>query len=296
LYKPENLYYNRNKKYQNILNNHIKEEVMKLGNLSEKYYTAAEARKMLGLDEEAFQYWGRTERISRIYLPGRKQPVYSKNEINRMATQITAAVLAEQPDNITFRRAAIEDIEQEAKLAHLVFGERAEAIEERKAFLAKNPSSDYHVYDQDTLVSYMNIVPLKHETIQTFMEGRIMAWKINPDDIEDFIPKRPLELLIIDMITTPIVPPSRRAFYGSRLLSGLIKTLTEMGRNGIEIAKIYATSDTTDGIRILKKAGFQVVHESRKGRLSFELDIANSNEKILAEYKDNLAIWKAKNQ
>ena len=269
---------------------------MKLGNLGEKYYTAAEARKILGLDPEAFQYWGRTERISRIYLPGRKQPVYSKNEINRMATQITATVLAEQPDNITFRRATATDIVQEAKLAHLVFGERAEAIEERKAFLEKNPHTDYHIYDQDTLVAYINIVPLKHETINTFMEGRIMAWKISPDDIEDFTPEKKLELLIIDMITTPIVPPSRRAFYGSRLLSGLIKTLTEMGRNGIEITKIYATSDTTDGIRILKKAGFQVVHESRKGRLSFELDIESSNEKILTEYKDNLAAWKSKNQ
>ena len=123
-----------------------------------------------------------------------------------------------------------------------------------------------------------------------------MAWKINPDDIEDFAPEKPLKLLIIDMITTPIVPPIRRTFYGSRLLSGLIKILTEMGRHGIEITKIYATSDTPDGIRILKKAGFQVVHESRKGRLSFELDIANSNEKILVEYKDNLAKVESKKQ
>ena len=269
---------------------------MKLGKLGEKYYTAAEARKALGLNEEAFQYWGRTERISRIYLPGRKQPVYSKNEINRMATQITATILAEQPDNITFRRATTKDIEQEAKLAHLVFGERAEAIKERKAFLEKNPSVDYHLYDQDTLVAYINIVPLKHETINAFMEGKIMAWNISPDDIENFTPEKTLELLIIDMVTTPIVPPVRRAFYGSRLLTGLIKALTEMGRSGIEITKIYAISDTAEGIRILKKAGFQIIHESRRGRLSFELDIANSNEKILTEYKDTLAIWKAKNQ
>src|SRR6266702_1101309 len=110
---------------------------MKLGKLGEKYYTAAEARKALGIDEDTFQYWGRTERVRRIYLTGRKQPVYSKNEINRMAMQITATVLAEQPDDITFRRATVTDIEQEARLAHLVFGERAEAIEERKAFLEK---------------------------------------------------------------------------------------------------------------------------------------------------------------
>src|SRR5258708_3106273 len=99
---------------------------MKLGELSKNYYNAAEARKALGLDEESFQYWGRTERIRRIYLPGRKQPVYSRSEIDRMATQIAASILAEYSESSVFKKATVDDIEQEAKLARLLFGERAE--------------------------------------------------------------------------------------------------------------------------------------------------------------------------
>src|SRR5579875_2451516 len=73
---------------------------MKLGKLAEHYYTAAEARKMLEVDPETFQYWGRDGRIKRVYLPGRKQPVYPKPEINKMAQQTEAftTVQAEKTD------------------------------------------------------------------------------------------------------------------------------------------------------------------------------------------------------
>ena len=105
--------------------------------LSKYYYTNAEARKRLGLDEQAFQYWVRKERIKKITLPGRTQGVFSKKEVDEMAQQITATILAEEKEKVEFRRATINDLEQEYELAHLVFGEKAEARKERKAFLEK---------------------------------------------------------------------------------------------------------------------------------------------------------------
>jgi len=262
--------------------------------LAKLYYTAAEARKELGLDEEAFQYWVRKDRIKKIILPGRSQGVYSRKEVNTLRDQINATIVAEKEEGLEFRRATTEDIEQEAKLAHLVFGEKAEAIKERRAFLEKNPDTDYHVYDQGTLVAYINVVPLKHETIEAFMQGKLKAWDIKPDDIEQFTPEKPLECLIIDMVTTPTVPPRQRGTYGAKLITGLINTLSEAGRNGIEIAKVYAASETPTGIRILKNAGFQIIGEARKGRFSFMVDVLTSNEKLLKEYQDALKEWKEK--
>lgn len=258
------------------------------------YYTAAQARKALGLDEEAFQYWVRKGRINKVTLPGRKQGVYSKREVNMLRDQITATILTEA-EGIEFRRATIDDLEQEAQLAHLIFGRKAEALEERKAFLEKNPDIDYHVYSQGRLVAYINIVPLKHKAIEDFLQGKVIAWQIDPNDIELFVPGKSVDCLIIDMVTTPTAPPSERKLYGFRLLTGLFKTLGEMGRQGIEITKLYAASETPPGIRILKNAGFQTIQESRKGRFSFELDIANSDEKVLREYKEALEEWKSKN-
>src|SRR6478672_11809166 len=92
-------------------------------------YTAVEARQVLGIDEEAFQYWGRTERIKRIYLPNRKQAVYSKKEVNRIASKMEAALLSEQSSGLAYRKATINDLDQEIALANLVFGGRASAPE-----------------------------------------------------------------------------------------------------------------------------------------------------------------------
>src|SRR5712692_1313571 len=86
---------------------------MKLGNLAEFYYTAAEARKKLGVDESTFQYWGKEERIARTYLPGRKQPVYSRREIDDLANEIEATVIVEKAKDAEFRKATVKDLEEE---------------------------------------------------------------------------------------------------------------------------------------------------------------------------------------
>jgi hypothetical protein len=267
--------------------------LMKLDKQTAKYYyTAAEARGVLGLDEQSFQYWIRRGRIKKVQRPGRSQAVYSKREVNELATRIAATILTEQPADIVFGKATIDDIEKEAALAHLIFGEKADAKEECKAFIEKNHNITYHLYDKDQLVAYINVVPLEHEAIEEFMLGKVIAWNIDTNKIRQFTPGEPIGCLIIDMITTPLVPPARRTFYGSRLLSELVKILSEAGRQGVEITKLYAASDTPTGIRILKNAGFQIIHESRKGRFSFMLDIEHSNEKILKEYQKALAEWK----
>lgn len=266
---------------------------MKLGELSKFYYTAAEARKVLGIDEDTLQYWGRKERIKKVKLPGRSQAVYSRKEIDDLASQIEATVLIEQPKSIVFRKATINDIDQEAQLAHIVFGEKAAAREERKAFLEKNPDSDYHLYDYDSLAGYINVTPMDHQTIEDFVNGMIPnIWKVDIEAVKPFELGKPLECLIIDMVTTPTVPPGRRSYYGSRILMGLVEVLNNMGLQGINITKVYAASRTSTGIRILKNAGFQVIREGERGRLSFMLDLENTDEKLLRQYQESLKLWK----
>src|SRR5947209_8512158 len=143
---------------------------MKLGNLAEFYYTAAEARKKLGVDENTFQYWGKEERINRVYLPGRKQPVYSRKEIDELADEIEATVIVERAKETEFRKATFKDLEEENQLAQLVFGRAAGAMP-RKHYLENSPESDYHLYDQGKLVAYVTIYPLNHEATTRFMKG-----------------------------------------------------------------------------------------------------------------------------
>ncbi|GHO83245.1 hypothetical protein [Dictyobacter formicarum] len=266
--------------------------------LAELYYSAADARKVLGIDEDTFQYWGKTERVKRVYLPGRRHPVYSKQAINKLAGQIEATMLAERAIGLEYRKATVNDMDAEVELACLVFGSRAglpEAVALRRAFREKNPDSTYHLYDGDHLVAYINIFPLEHQAIEQFKEGT-RGWLLGAENVETFDPGKPLECIIIDLATTPTVPPARRGTYAQILLENFSRTLTSWGESGIEIAKVYAASNTPSGIRIIRHAGFSTFKEVSTGRFTFELDIESSENRMLLEYKEALNDWKQRRQ
>jgi hypothetical protein len=258
------------------------------------YYTAAEARKALDIDEEAFQYWGRSKKIARIYLPERKQAVYSRKEIDKIAKRTEIAMIAEQPEGIEFRKATKNDLETEYNLSHLIFGKGAHTLETRKHFLEQNPDVDYHLYDHEKLVAFIQVIPFDQKTIERFISGQERGWEIDPKKIKQFIPGEPMECIIMEMATTPTVPPAQRTAYGSLLLSNISDTFTVWGDRGIIITKLYATSSTQTGIRILKNANFKVIKDLGRGRLAFELDIVNSNAKIFRDYKEAIKEWDEK--
>src|SRR5262249_27431052 len=79
-----------------------------------------------------------------------------------------------------------------------------------------------------------------------------------------------------------------RIGYSARLITNFIETLNEWGSQGVDITKIYSIGGTPAGQRILRSAGFKEIGDAGPGRMAFELDIANSDLKILREYKANL--------
>jgi hypothetical protein len=255
------------------------------------YYTAEQARKVLGIDEQRLQYLVRRERIHRTNLPTYAQGVYLKKEIDDMVEQTEAIIIAQAAEGLAFRKAKIDDLKEEYKLARTIFGTRADTPEiqqGKRAFIQKNPNIDYHLYDEGNLVGCIHIIPLKHQAIMDFLEGRGVAWLIDPENIEQFEPGKPLECLLLDALTTPGVEPTKRSAYAAYMITKLIKILTEMGSRGVEISKAYGASRTPSGKRIFKNAGFKEIKEYENGGVTFELDITNSDEKILRRYKEAL--------
>src|SRR5437667_7268637 len=94
--------------------------------ITKYYYTAAQARKVLGLDEQALQYWVRKDRLHKTVLPGRSQGLYLRREVNSIAEQIEAAIIAQNAEGLNFRRATVDDLEKEYRLARIIFGRRAD--------------------------------------------------------------------------------------------------------------------------------------------------------------------------
>jgi len=261
---------------------------MKSDKIKGLYYTAAEARKILDLSDDKFQYWVRVGRIEKVRLPGRKQYSYPKRSIDRLAKRIEAAIIAEEEEGLEFRKAILNDLEEEYALSYLLFGKGAHTVETRKAFMEQNPDIDYHLYDRGELVAFINIIPFQHDTITQFITGKKRGKELDPSTVEPFVPDKPLECIIMEMSTTPTVPPGRRTVYGEQLLLGFSEMLEEWGKQGVIFTKFYATSSTQTGIRILRTANFQEIADLGRGRLAFELDISTSNAKMVKGYKEAL--------
>nr|BBH92064.1 hypothetical protein KTA_02630 [Thermogemmatispora argillosa] len=258
-------------------------------NYKKNYYTAKEAMERLGINKNRFNYLVRTGRIRKFIPPGGEQGYYLKTEIDRLARELLAFMTYDEDTGIQVRHARTEeDLLQEHELATLLFGSAVHSLETRRAWLARNPDLDLIVLDHGRVVGFLNLLPCQETAIKDFLQGRIRGWDIKPEDVLPFKPGEELSCIIMGMGTTPDVPPSRRAMYGARLISGLMNFLEDLAKQSVVIRKFYATSATPTGIAILRHAGFREINRIGN-RIAFELDITTAESPLATEYRHILS-------
>src|SRR5439155_1484161 len=123
---------------------------MSLDRVKELYYTAKQARDILGLNENTFQTWVKTKRVNRTVLSGHGQGLYLRSEIDSKAAQIQAALFFDESQDLEYRQATISDMDAENQLSYLIFGKRAvtpQAVELTRRLARISPESTYHLYD-----------------------------------------------------------------------------------------------------------------------------------------------------
>lgn len=263
--------------------------------IADQYYTAKEARDRLGLKENTFQTWIKTGKIQRVAIPGRKG-LYRKADIDRKVQLIESTLFLDATNDLEIKCATPGDVDAEIHLAHLIYGRRVlqpEAQRARVGLVKANPECSWYLYDRDTLVASINIVPVDHEAIEQFKQGKRGWLFVGTDHIKQFEKTQsgqPLECIVIDLMTTPAVPPEKRSFYASALLKELSNTaLKQWGARGVEISKIYTCGSTDDGRRLLRRNSryFQELGEPVPNRVIFELDVPSSTDfKLLQPYKE----------
>lgn len=192
-------------------------------------------------------------------------------------------LLSEQ--RIKFMKATTEqDTLDQYNLATSVVGFVAHDVPTRLAWLARNPDIDFIVRDQGKLVGFINMLPVKHKTIMRFMSGEIRGWDIPGEDVLPYTPGSSVECIVMGMATSPEAEPGKRAYYGRRLINGVVRFIQELAAKHITITKFHATSATPTGIAILKNAGFQETGRIGK-RVAFELDVLNSDARLAKQYR-----------
>ncbi len=89
-----------------------------------------------------------------------------------------------------------------------------------------------------------------------FMTIQVRQAKISAEDVLPYTPGSNLECIVMGMTTTPQAEAGKRAYYGRRLISGIVRFIHERAAKEITITRFYATSVTktrTPGLLRVKK-------------------------------------------
>lgn len=268
--------------------------------IAEGYYTAQEAQKRLGMNRDVFNNHVRQGTIKKTVFLG-SHGYYKKADIDLLAERIETLIFTATAHDSEYRVATIDDLEDELDLAALNFGrKRAEATRDaRGRFLQANPEMTHYLFDHQRMVASINFIAFTHDAVVEFRQGK-RGWLFEANKIEPFAAGHPLECVIIDMMTTTRATLDQRHRYAAELLSKFARiTLTEWGRQGVDIITVDACAGTDDGERILKRASFvyQGVKEyNNNGKIDeremYHLDISESALKMLQPYKRALAEWR----
>jgi hypothetical protein len=257
--------------------------------LNEKYYTLSQAMKVLGMTEGMLYNHVKAGHLQRIIPPNRKQGIYLKDEVDKLAIELQAFFAVKQTPEVlssTFRLATPNDLPECGELIHSIYHVSSN-LARRGEWLEKNPETGFVLRDeQDRLVGCAFVLPLLPTKIE-----EILATEVTPpiwaDDIQRFEVGRPTHLYIRTVGVSPGISRIAKRAYGLRLIAGLMEFVLDLGRRGVEIKEISARSETTDGIHLLKNLNFPEVPSTTTNR-NFRLNIEHADHPLVTEYKQLL--------
>lgn len=264
-----------------------------MAKISDRYYTGRQVQQKLGITEPALRNLVKQRKLRKIIPPGREYGVYLKEEVDTYAEKWFAFLTVKEAPKTALVKATAQDMDDEQELARRAIGSPGLMTAElRRAWLARCPEGDYHLRHNNKLVAYFRILPVKHERLIEFMEGKIRGGEITADDIDPFEPGKPVECFLVGIASEPDVGEITRMHYVQYLIRGTVRELEELGRKGYIVTKMYATSDTPTGIAMAIHAGMDEYGERIGKRLRFVLDSETSRSFLVDSYKRGLAEWK----
>ncbi len=264
--------------------------------MNKDFYTPKEVRELLGMTFSGLQNQVNIGNLHPITPPGRKQKVYPKQEVDDLKAELEAWSVSRQlvkAPPTTFVKATVDDMLQAVTLASAVFGGvNTISLERRIAWLQKNPDIEYLLKQDDQIVGYFSLIPLRPETIDDLLHRRRFAKDLSAEDILSYAPGVPVDLYAMAIGVRPGVSLSQKRTWGEKLLLGARRIIVELGQRGIVIRAIKAHSSTPDGINLMRHTGFTEVVSSIPGMHDFVIDVEQSGLPFMMDYKAALAEWR----
>jgi hypothetical protein len=256
-------------------------------NVPEGFYSAAQAIKKLRIPRSSFYDMVEKGKIEKITPPHRSDGYYRKAQIDDMVRAQEMFILQYATKNAIFERATPDDALGIYDVGVSLWGTAGTpTVETRLDWYKSNPDIDYVVKQEGVVTGYVSLMPLKHETIEQLLSGEKRGWEVTPDELLPFTPGVPLEGFIMAIgVRAGLQKPEK---YGMRLLAGSVHVLGELAEKGVIFKKLYATSNSPDGIKVCRDLGFEEFDDPIPGstRKRFVMDVATSHSMLLEEYHE----------
>jgi Helix-turn-helix domain len=267
------------------------------------YLTSSEAAEILKCSVSMVYTYERSGRLKKEVPKGRKQGFFKRSEVEALAAgmaeffEMSLESQVPEMSDLVFAQATPDDAEGIYKVAASLFGTTTSA-ELRKPLIALCPQGNYIVKWREKIVAYIHIQPLKHEQIMAFMNGKIRGPDLSVNDLDCFAPEKSVECLVKSIGAVKDIGPDdsthrlNQLHFLFKLLRGTALEIEKLGAQGIDITKLYATSETITGIEMAYSAHMEMFGKPFKGsRFRYVLDVQQSDIPLLRPYKHALAEW-----
>jgi len=257
------------------------------------FYTATEAIKKLGMPRATFFNLAKSGKIKRVIPDGYTEGYYPKAEIDKMALAREMFTLQYTSDSSIFRRAEEKDIQGITDLGITLFGtSTTPSYESRLTCWKKNPDAYYVVEQDELIVGWIALVPMKEEAIAVLMgkskdaTAMFVGMHQNVMVPENILPFTVEGAKNIFLTVGARQGLPRSKMYGMKLISGGYEVLESFARNGIVAERLYATSRTPDGVKLCRDLGFQEKEDDATSAVKrFWLDLETTKSPLLHEYQ-----------
>jgi hypothetical protein len=253
------------------------------------FYTAGEAQERLGLTKSAFFHLVRKGTLKKVTMPGKKQGVYPKSEIDQFAATIKTLIEQYERETSTFELATPDDLPIEYGIDMSLYGRKGTTpLESRYERLEANPEGNYVLRNGGVIVGHMAFYPVEKDHLMLLLDNKVRG--IPADKILPWKVGEPLQIFIVIISVKRGFPPDVEKHYGLRLLAGAVNVFKQLGERGVIIENIYATSRTTQGVRLARKLGMEEQeYQDEPGRYRFSLNMQTSDSLLVQEYQLGLA-------
>jgi MerR HTH family regulatory protein len=224
-----------------------------VNSLNRQFYTAKEAQDKLGLTKARFHKWVRQGLIPRVILPGMKQGMYPRRDIDALVLSMST-----QQEDFVFSASSPADQVEEMNLAYEYFERGAVfSLAERIAFQQKCRFTFHSLKVRSVVVGYISMFRLPERFLDDLLTGRKIEREITVENVLPFVRLEPFSVYIDVIAVNAHLPRHLHRLYAGIMIYRFIDLLYHLLLNDYQITELYTLPGTKDGEKVLKKLGFQ---------------------------------------